>query len=277
MFLGVRRGGLRQIHDIGAAVRILYDRDPATGVGRRTFAWPHTPEDVRKLICLPYAGGNSTVFRPLAEALGPMWEVVGIDPPGHVLGASEAPLTSISALVDALDGHVAPDLASDGYLLGYSVGGYVAHALVERWERAGRDRPRGLILCAVNPPGHRDAHPVYSSLDDDALIDALEGLGSASGPVLERRALFDMFKHVVRAGFLAYETAPKPAGAIRTPVLAVGGRDDPLARPSHLDEWRRYCSRFEVTLIDGEHIFLPQRRAELARLVDGFAAACEDD
>ena len=257
-------------------MKMTYQRDAATGVAQRTFEWPVRPPDIRKLVCLPYAGGNSTAFRPLAEALGPSWQVVAIDPPGTGLSAPEPPLDEVDALCDVFDAQIAPAAYEGGYLLGYSIGGYVAHALVERWERTGRPTPRGLIMCAVNPPNHRDTHPVFSAYDDEHLLDLLAELGGLPPALREERAIFDMFKHVVRAGFRAYERAPEPRGTVRIPVMMIGGRGDVLAPPANLDGWRAFCRRYQMELVDGPHVFLPDQRGPVAQLITGFAEEVED-
>ena len=255
---------------------MTYERDPATAVGVRRFTWPYVPPDVRNLVCLPYAGATSTVFKPLAHALGPMWQVIGIDPPGHGLGVPEMPLTSVPALCDVLATPIADALGSHGYLLGYSVGGYVAHALAAEVEGRAAVTPRALILCAVNPHAFRHLHPVYSALDDDALLEALDRLGGVPEALRGERSIFDMFKHVLRAGFEAYETAPPPAGVVTVPVLAVAGRQDALAQPGNIEGWRAYCRRFHIEQVDGSHVFLPDQKDEVARLLTGFANSLED-
>lgn len=253
-------------------MKVRYERDEGTGVALRYFDWPAPSPEARKLVCVPYSGSTSTVFRPLATALGPMWHVIGVDPPGHGLGAPELPLTSVPDLARVIANQLRDRSLTDGFLLGYSVGGYVAHAMVEAWQATNQPGPRGLILCGVTPPESRDRHPVYSALGDDDLLDALERLGGLPPAIREERSIFDMFKHVVRAGFSAYESAPAPQRAIDTPVLLIGGRQDSLARPEFLDQWRQYCRTVHIELIDGPHIFLPDRRAEVAALIGEFAS-----
>ncbi len=254
-----------------------YHRDPATGVGQRTFDWTVCPAEARNLLCLPYAGGTSTAFRSLAQALGPTWRVASVDPPGHGLGAPEAPLESVSDLCDVIDAQVDPACYADGYLLGYSLGGYVAHGLMARWEAEGRPRPRGVIMVAVNPPRRRHLHPVHSELNDDDLWTALDALGGLPDALRNDRLVFHLFKHIVRAGFRAYETAPEPQAAIETPVLAVGASRDEVAATTHLTEWRAYCRRLRIDEVDGPHIFLPGQARALAQCVTEFADSLEED
>ena len=258
-------------------MKTSYHRDAATGVGQRTFDWPVRPPQPRKLLCLPYAGGTSTAFRPVAQALGPAWTVTSVDLPGHGLGAIEAPLESVPDLCQVIDAQVDPARYADGYLLGYSLGGYMAHGLMTRWETDGRPRPRGVIMVAVNPPRRRHLHPVYSELDDDALWTALDELGGLPNALRNDRLVFNMFKHVVRAGFRAYETAPEPNAVIEAPVLAVGASQDTVAATTHLAEWRAYCRRLRIDEVDGPHIFLPEKARALAQSVTEFADSLEED
>ncbi|MEM7679155.1 MAG: alpha/beta fold hydrolase, partial [Myxococcota bacterium] len=249
-------------------MKITYQRDSATGVGLRTFAGQAA--DARKLVCLPFAGGTSPSFRPLAEALGPTWLMTAVDLPGHVFGAVEPPLDSIEALCDVLEDQLTPEIYADGYLLGYSVGGYIAYGLMERWEARDAPRPRGLILCAANPHTRRQGHR-FSQYTDDEMFDLLERLGGMYPQVRENRELFDLAQPALRAGFAAYETAPLPTRTLETPTLLVGGRSDVLAKPENLDAWRQFCPRLTIEMVDGRHIFLDDRRVELAKILTHFA------
>ena len=258
-------------------MKTSYQRDGATGVGVRTFDWPVKPPEVRKLVCLPYAGGTSTAFRGLAEALGPTWDITAIDLPGHGFGAPEPPLASVPALCDVVDDQLDSTRYAGGYLLGYSVGGYVAHRLVSRWESEGRPGPVGLVLCACTPPQYRDQHPVYSEFEDGALFDELVRMGGVPDALREERDTFDLFKHVVRAGFQAYETAPLPERTVKTPVLVVGGAKDAVATQERLRGWSRFCRRMRVEQVDGPHIFLPAQRSALAGCLGAFADELEEE
>lgn len=50
-----------------------------------------------RLFCLPYAGGNASIFRRWSDSLPPFIEVVPIEIPGRGAGMGEKPFKSIGS------------------------------------------------------------------------------------------------------------------------------------------------------------------------------------
>jgi thioesterase domain-containing protein len=128
------------------------------------------------VVCVHAIGGSALSYRALADALGPGQPVFAFHARG--LDDDAAPRDDVdaiaSAYLEALDGAARP------WLLGWSFGALVAHAMACALERADRP-PRGLIL--VEP-----AWPAGAANPDDDTAEAMlaDELGLPAG---ERSAL----------------------------------------------------------------------------------------
>ena len=92
-----------------------------------------------RLVCFPYAGGQSLAFRGLDEHLPPHWELWGLDPPGHGWAPGVA-LDSVETLVDLYLNTMPRELLAGAVLYGHSLGGCVAFELA---------RQRGNRVCSA--------------------------------------------------------------------------------------------------------------------------------
>lgn len=247
-------------------------RFDAHDVAIRTWVYPDKPGNPSKILCFPFSGGGSTAFKPLAAALGPAWRVSAVNPPGHGLGALHRALDSVPELVARYLECLPPELIEGAVVLGYSVGGYVAHHLLTALAaRPGAPRPRGLVMCAVPPYERRDR--AYSELPDGELFDGLSQLGGIPKGLGDAKSAFSMFAHVVRADFRAYERCPVPSGRLDLPTLVVAGSEDPIYRPEWFSLWGRFFSSPTPATVRGSHVFLPDNSPGLARAIEAWASA----
>ena|GEM_PF-600502 len=237
-------------------------RFAAHDVAIRSWSPAEPAANPLKLLCFPFSGGGSTAFKPLAAALGPTWQVHAVNPPGHGLGAQLEPFDDVPKLVEHYLDCLPDDLLRDCVLLGYSLGGYVAHHMLLQLQARGRPLPRALVMCAV-PPYERRAR-TYSDMSDDELFDGLTRLGGIPKGLGDARSAFSMFAHVVRADFRAYERCPLPDAQLDLPTLVIAGREDPIYRPEWLSEWTAFFKAPEGRSVPGPHIFVTEHSAELA-------------
>ncbi len=245
-------------------------RFEALDIALRSWVHDDAPPNPTKLLCFPYSGGGSRVFKPLAAALGPKWAVHGVNPRGHDLGAERAPLESVPEMVDEYISCLPPDLVEGAWVLGYSMGGYVAHHLVSRLEQDGGPQPSRLILCTV-PPYERRHPDNVSQLDDKSLLASLTRLGGIPEGLVDAEYAFSLFAHMVRADFRAYEDCPIPEQSLRLPTLVIAATNDRIYRPEWFDEWTCFLDRATPGLVEGPHILLPDRAKQLADAIRAWA------
>lgn len=222
----------------------------------------------RRLLCLPFAGGQSLAFRALAGAMGPGWEVVAIDTPGHGWATGE-PLDEVGALADLLAEQLTPGWLRGGLLYGHSLGGALAFELARR---LGPNAVSGVIVGGTVPAHRLPEVTAFARLPEDELFAQLRQLGGIDDALAQSPQLLARFIPQLRADFRAFE-AWRPTELLETPLLAVGGVTDPFCRPEFIFEWVRYGARCNLDFVPGGHMFVLEHPAELAQRLRTFAAA----
>lgn len=206
-----------------------------------------------ELFCFPYAGGGPLAFRQLAELLPYSWTVKAMDPPGHVRTQGRAH-TSVEAMAGHYLRALSPEAFEGAYLLGHSLGGYVALELASLLESYGVS-PAGVIISASTPPTARNLDRRLAELDDDGLIAWMTEIGQAPGS----RDIFDVFKDVIRADLVAFESYEPSPIPIETPMLVIAALDDPMCPPERYLEWRGHGVKTDVAFVSGGHFFVQSR------------------
>lgn len=221
-----------------------------------------------RLVCFPYAGGQSLAFRGLEEHLPPHWELWGLDPPGHGWAPGVA-LDSVEALVDLYLNTLPRELLAGAVLYGHSLGGCVAFELARRLMLAGA-APRALVLGGTRPPGHLAEYESFLGLDDSALLATLIKIGGVPAEWANEPEVFDMFKDTLLADFRAFESFTIRAPLVGLPVLAIGGTQDDVCRTQHLFDWLRLTDNCRIEFVEGRHMFVQTNPLGVARLVIDF-------
>lgn len=223
-----------------------------------------------RLICLPFAGGQSLVFRAFAAHLPADWGVWAIDPPGHGW-AGGTPLDHVEAMADRYLAHLPAELLDKAVLLGHSLGGCVAFAMAERLAGS-PGAPRAVILSATRPPHRASEYDSFLALDDQELLDVLIRIGGVPADWAQEPELFAQFREVIRADFRAFESFRLDGRRLELPVLAVGAPEDVVCRPAHLFEWTRFCPASEIEFVPGGHLFVQTQPELFAKRVASFVA-----
>ncbi len=218
----------------------------------------------RQLVCIPFAGGASHVYAPLAAAMPEGWDVVALDAPGH--GARSGPFApDFEALVAAYAESLAAVARPGHILFGHSLGGLVAYRLAQRHP------PGALVLSACVPSGRPDGPT--STAPDAALIAFLERTGATAPELLADREFVAYLLDMLRADLRAAETFHDSAiGALALPVLLLSGRHDEEAGPAAAEAWRTRAPHATATVIDGGHMFVVANPAAVADAIAAFAA-----
>ncbi|MFD3518543.1 thioesterase II family protein [Streptomyces sp. NPDC058657] len=229
-----------------------------------------------RVLCFAHAGAGVSAFQRWPRLLGPDVEITPVLLPGRDGRRREPRLTSPGALLADLLRVVEP-VARSGqpYLVyGHSLGGLLSCALVCSLHAQQLPLPVLLAVGALPPPGGPLALDNCADLPDAALLRLLDTFGSVPPgtepgdlwhrsvlPVLrDDFRLADALRAEARAQGVPY------GGPLPVPVLAVAGRDDPLAPPGVMAGWARWTTGpFALRTVPGGHFFV--RGRELPRLV----------
>ncbi|MEU8932006.1 alpha/beta fold hydrolase [Streptomyces sp. NPDC048409] len=241
-------------------------------VGRWLLRWPAIGERTAQLVCVPYAGGSSAVFRSWADGLAPGVEVLGVDLPGHGRRFSEPPLTRMDEIATALADDVQSVRSGPLHLFGHSLGGLVAYETARELAARGQGTEH-LFVSGVRPPDRRVTAPLHA-LDDAAMLAGLARLGGIPDEVLADEELVAAFLPVLRADLTLRETyTAGPGPLLDCPLTVFSGADDVTVPAAEIPGWAD-CGRggFEHLALPGGHFFLHDREPLLALLGRRLAA-----
>lgn len=223
------------------------------------------PDARIRLICFPHGGGGPQAYRAWSQALGEDVEVLAINLPGRGSRRSQAPLTSMSELSEAISAALMPFLDKPFALFGHSVGALVAYETAARLLQARAPRPTRLILSAHEIPARSQvADPMYLLSDED-LLARIRDLGLVEAEALDNPELAEFILPPLRADFEVSETyVYRPRPALPVPITVFGGTDDPLLGLGDLAEWAEYTSAgFTQYVFEGDHFYTVSRTGEV--------------
>ncbi|MEV0174413.1 alpha/beta fold hydrolase [Streptomyces sp. NPDC050803] len=237
-------------------------------------ATPGATRDAVRLFCFPPAGGSASLFAPWRERFLPHIDVCTVQLPGREERRAEPAHTEAGLLVEELTAALAV-CQEDGRpyaFFGHSLGAALAYNVACGLEAKGVPGPRALIVSGRRSP-YAPRRAVRShSLDDDAFVAWLVDIGGVPSAFLGRPETYKFFLPLLRADFAVDESyAPSvPGPGVRCPVLAVTGKDDPIATPADLGAWAGVTQgAFEQREFEGGHFYLKQAPQELLAAIGG--------
>src|ERR671934_824448 len=117
-----------------------------------------------RVFCFPHAGGSAAFYRPLRGLMPPEIDFCPVELPGRAARFAEAPLTSMSALIEQLSDALKPLMGVPFAFFGHSVGSCVAYEAARQLRSADRSGAVHLFVSGRGRPefastDHRPARP----------------------------------------------------------------------------------------------------------------------
>lgn len=208
------------------------------------------------LICLPYAGAGANAFRAWTAAEVGL-RIHAVCPPGRETRFGEPLVAAMDPMLDWLEAEYAHILQGTYALFGHSMGGGIAYALARRRFLTARPLPISLVISATLPSWLPPTDPLHR-MEESRLRERLRVYDPAHFPFDQHPELWDTFLPVLRADFRVLETdTPAQATRLPVPLIALSGRDDPIATPAAMRDWEQATeSVFEQIIIPGGHFFV---------------------
>jgi medium-chain acyl-[acyl-carrier-protein] hydrolase len=242
---------------------------PSAVIDRWFRPWQRQPAPRVRLFCMPYAGGQASVFASWAGDLGGEVELRALALPGRGARLAEAPLENMGALLDTIEPLLLPLLDAPFALFGHSMGATIAFELTRRLRRRGAPLPLHLFVSAARTPRRLQSTDTLHPLSDADLIEQLRRLGGTPEEILSRPDLLALVLPSLRADLRLLERWVSPdEPPLPVPLTALGGRGDARVSSDELALWRAHTSGpFAVQLFRGDHFYLQgEREALLASL-----------
>ena len=195
------------------------------------------------LVCLPYGGRGSSMFRSWPKSLPGSVQVHGVELPGRERRFGEPAITDVGLLIDQLAPALEPLLDLPVVLFGHSMGSVLAYRLAVAMKERFATEPVSAVLSSAQAPWTENYYPTgrLIRLSDEELLTEWERWG---GPVEEFRKhpdLLDLMLPTVRADFELVESVrglPGPAPSWPARLVLLAGQDDPLYSGSAAGTWQ---------------------------------------
>ncbi|MFI7665478.1 thioesterase II family protein [Nocardia sp. NPDC049526] len=232
---------------------------------------PAPAAESHKLICFPHAGGSAISFGPLAECVGPEYEVFAVQYPGRQDRRREPLVGNIPDLVDGL----LPELtaavgdAKDFSLFGHSMGSVVAFEACRRLEQELGASARVLFASGRRAPSAPLPELRAHLLSDRELCEHLVQFGGTPSALLEDPEFRELILSIVRNDYRAIETYECSADAmVSSPIVAIVGDRDPDASLTEIEVWGSHTSgSFFAESFPGGHFFIDSNCRPVAQLI----------
>ncbi|MFI9645166.1 thioesterase II family protein [Streptomyces sp. NPDC052040] len=221
-----------------------------------------------RLLCLPHAGGSTSLYRLWKDLLPPEVEPVLVCPPGREDRLDDPLPDGIPELVADLGPAVVPLLDRPWAVFGHSMGATVAHELVLWLIEQGHPAPEHLFVSAREAPQHHHGGSVHL-LDDDTLAAELIRLGGTAPELLAMPEVRQLVLPAVRGDYRLIETyAAAPAGPVPCPLTALVGAADTELTAEEAAGWEKWTTGpFQLLSFPGGHFYLSESPHALVDVV----------
>ncbi|MFF7230854.1 alpha/beta fold hydrolase [Streptomyces sioyaensis] len=213
-----------------------------------------------RLLCLPHAGGSTSLYRAWSGLLPPAIEPVLVCPPGREDRLDEPLPQDMDELVEGLAEAAAGLLDRPWAVFGHSMGATVGHELVLRLLKEGHRAPEHLFVSAREAPQYHRGGTVHL-LDEEALSAELVRLGGTPPELLEMPEVRQLVLPVVRGDYRLIETyQASPSGPVPCPLTALMGAQDDEVTAEEAAGWKRWTTGpFQLLTFPGGHFYLSDR------------------
>jgi medium-chain acyl-[acyl-carrier-protein] hydrolase len=198
-------------------------------------------------------------------------EICPIHLPGRATRIAEQPLTSITAIIEALIPSLLPRLDRPFAFFGHSMGALISFELAHLLRREHGLSPVHLFLSGRRAPHIPGSDEPGFDLPRDEFLSLLRELKGTPEELLANAELFDLLLPMIRADFKAVQTyRHRATEPLQMPVTVFGGLEDTGTTAPQLQEWRTYTKGgFSLWMLPGDHFFVISHRRDLLQLLSG--------
>ena len=213
------------------------------------------PKAQYRLFCIPFAGGDFSIFLTWPDFLPPQAEVFGVELPGSLRRMSEKPLTDMEPLVDGLARALLPHLDLPFAIFGSCTGSFSAFELVLKIRALCGREPAHLYCSSVWAPHLPSRHPPIHRLPKKDFIQSLDHLGAIPRETLAQPELVQVLLPAIRADFKVAETYTPVNGAqVHCPLTTFCGTNDPMVLAEEAAAWEEETTGpFQLLMLEGDH------------------------
>lgn len=210
------------------------------------------------LFCIPYAGGNASIYKDWTPAAPEGVEVCPVELPGRGRLFKQPFADSLEVLAETIREAITPYTARPYAIFGHSMGALLAYEVTAQLRSAGHPEPSALFLSGRCPPFGGRTGTSVSRLPDPQFLEHLRKLAGTPQEILASEELMQIFLPVLRSDFsLCEEYEPQEAQIFTMPVTVMSGDEDEETSEREMQRWRRVTTgAFTSRRYPGDHFFM---------------------
>ncbi|WP_428431098.1 thioesterase II family protein [Photobacterium chitinilyticum] len=228
-------------------------------MSNRWLPFPSTKTSAEiDVYCLPYAGGNASIYRQWDSYLPEWIAVQPVEFPGHGVRICEDLVASVPELTEELFIDLLAQQRRPFALFGHSMGAGLAFHLADYALQRGVV-PHALFVSGRQAPVIAKGIRPRVNLSDAELIEELMFLNGSPPEVLENEELMSFLLPIIRSDFslsewlLRYDANKR----VSIPIHVIGAKNDAEVDYRKLDLWWNNTQKqVVISLFEGEHFFI---------------------
>lgn len=228
-----------------------------------------TPEACVTLYCLPYAGGDVSIFKNWYNQLPSSIDVCPIKLPGRGTRIDEPAHTSISTLAAEIAKVIEMSSTRPYAVFGHSMGALLAFEAARIIRSNGGPMPFHLFVSGCAAPHVRRVQRTTYQLPNAEFIADIQRLNGTPAEFFNYSELVSLLLPMLRADFQACQTyVYHPQEILDVDITVLGGERDLEVSASQLCAWRDLTGgRVRVETVPGDHFFLHHFERHLLAVV----------
>ncbi|MFJ1748163.1 thioesterase II family protein [Streptomyces sp. NPDC088116] len=224
------------------------------------------PDAAIRLFVLPYGGGSAVAYSRWASLFPADVELQAVQLPGRQGRRNEEVFTEVEPLVEALYDAVEGELDGRPFaFFGHSMGAMLSYRLTVAMESEGGPSPALLAVSGWAGAAHRTSPVPIKDLSDDEFISRIQEFGALPPEITENEELRELVLPALRADFSVINDYSDDAAPVSCPVVAYGGKSDPLLENGSMATWAGLSEKFlGLGEFPGSHFYLFEHALSVA-------------
>ncbi|NWO06495.1 MAG: thioesterase [Alteromonadaceae bacterium] len=207
------------------------------------------------LVCFPYAGGDSSIFKEWGKFFGKDVAIYAVQLPGRGLRASEELSQKLMTITQEIYQEVSNTLEGDLFLYGHSNGALMALDLACTFHSYKNKALKHLIVSGKNFP---DTSEKLSSITSASTPEKVKSLlidyGATPSELLESPEFLSYYLPIFQSDIVLTQNYSYPFSyPLRCPCSFINAIDDELVIQSQLHHWKNVTEHLKIYDTEGEH------------------------
>lgn len=223
-----------------------------------------------RLICLPYAGGGTGLFRTWSEGIADNIELLSVVLPGRGSRISEPPYDAWDPLLSDAFTALSPYLSEPHAFYGHSFGGRLAYELAQMATTEHDGLTRHLFISGCRCPGSPQSRPYLHQLPEGDFLASLRGTYGVPREIVDDEMMMKRMLPALRSDIkLAELWNDWNAERLRVPITAIYGHDDLIDNWASMHRWFAYSEvGCELIEIPGGHFLMDTNIRQLLQIIN---------